>query len=49
MLALTHLTSADQWGATGDEVTEDHVGSPEREIEVTCQPRAVAALQMRLP
>jgi hypothetical protein len=49
MLALTQLTSEDQWGATGDEVTEDHVGSPEREMEVTCHPRAAAALQIRLP
>jgi len=49
MLALTQLTSEDQVGATGEEVTEDQVGSPEREMEVTCQPRAAAALQMRLP
>lgn len=49
MLALTQLTSDDQVGATGEEVTEDQAGSPEREMEVTCQPRAAAALQMRLP
>lgn len=28
---------------------EDHWGSPEREKEVTVQPRAVADLQIRLP
>jgi len=49
MLALTQLTSEDHVGATGEEVTADQVGSPEREMDVTCQPRAVAALQMRLP
>lgn len=49
MLALTQFTSDDQVGATGEDVTEDQVGSPEREIEVTCHPRAAAALQMRLP
>ena len=49
MLALTQLMSEDQVGATGEEVTEDQVGSPEREMDVTCQPRAAAALQMRLP
>jgi hypothetical protein len=49
MLALTQLMSVDQVGATGEEVTEDQVGSPERDMEVTCQPRAAAALQIRLP
>lgn len=49
MLALTQFTSEDQVGATGEEVTADQVGSPEREMDVTCQPRAAAALQIRLP
>lgn len=39
----------DQEGGVGEEVTADQVGSPEREIEVTVQPRAAATLQMREP
>lgn len=30
-------------------MTESHLGSPEREMEVTSQPRATANLQMREP
>lgn len=30
MSALCHLTSVDQVGGVGEEVIEDHVGSPER-------------------
>lgn len=33
----------------GEEETEDQVGSPEREIEVTVQPRDTADLQIRDP
>ena len=36
-------------GLVLEEDTEDQLGSPEREIEVTSQPRATANLQMREP
>lgn len=39
----------DQGGGVGEEVTADQVGSPEREMEVTVQPREMADLQMREP
>lgn len=39
----------DQSGGVGEEVTEDQVGGPEREMEVTVQPRETADLQMRVP
>lgn len=43
------MTEVDQGGGVGEAVMEDHWGSPEREKEVTVQPRAVADLQIRLP
>jgi hypothetical protein len=42
-------TDVDQSGALADDVTEDQLGTPERLMEVTAQPRWAAALQMRLP
>ena len=33
----------------GEEVTEDQIGAPEREIEVTAQPREMAEAQIREP
>jgi hypothetical protein len=49
MSAFAHLTEVDQGGAAGEDVTDDQTGSPEREIDVTSQPRATADLQMRDP
>ena len=49
MSAFSHVTEVDQGGGVGEAVMEDHWGSPEREKEVTVQPRAVADLQIRLP
>ena len=46
MSAFAQFTEEDHDGAVGEEETEDHVGSPERDMLVTCQPRATAALQM---
>jgi hypothetical protein len=36
-------------GGVGEEDMEDQWGVPEREMDVTVQPRWAAALQMRLP
>ena len=47
--AFCHETEVDQGGGVGEEVTADQVGSPEREMEVTVQPREMADLQMREP
>ncbi len=66
MSAFCQETEVDHGGGLGEEVTVDHLGSPERLearirldkcspvkgaylIEVTSQPRAQAALHMRLP
>ena len=49
MSAFCQETEVDQGGATLDDVTDDQAGSPEREKEVTSQPRPMATLQMRLP
>ena len=46
---FSHCTEEDQGGASAEEVTEDHVGAPEREPEVRCQEREVADLQIREP
>ena len=42
-------TDEDQGGASGEDVTESHEGSPERETEVTSQPRATADLHILEP
>lgn len=49
MFALFQLTFFDHSGAVCSEETEDHLGSPERLMEVTSQFRATAALQILLP
>lgn len=65
MSPLAHVTDVDQGGGAVSEVTDGHVGSPDRLkhgqynqshgwgklylIEVTSQPLATAALQMREP
>ena len=43
------MTEVDHGGGVGEEVTEDQLGAPEREKEVTSQPRETADLQMRVP
>ena len=47
--AFCHETDLDHGGASGEDVTEAQDGSPERDMDVTSQPRAAAALQMREP
>lgn len=66
MSAFCQETEVDHGGGLGEEVTVDHLGSPDRLeacirlyicstvegtylMEVTSQPRAQAALHMRLP
>ena len=49
MSAFCHLTDFDHGGASGDEVTADHVGSPERLIDVTSHPLPTATLHIRDP
>ena len=49
MSAFCHLTDVDQGGALDEEVTADHVGSPERDMDVTSQPRPTATLHIREP
>lgn len=49
MSAFSQTTDVDHGGGTEDDVTDDQVGSPEREIEVTSQPRPTATLHMRVP
>jgi hypothetical protein len=39
----------DQSGGVGEEVMESQLGTPEREMETTDQPRWEAALQILLP
>lgn len=43
------MTEVDHEGGVGEEVMEDQLGAPEREKEVTSQPRETADLQIRLP
>lgn len=47
--AFSHVTEVDHEGGVGEEVMEDQLGAPEREKEVTSQPRETADLQIRLP
>lgn len=49
MSAFRHLTEVAHGGASGEAVTADQLGSPEREIEVTSQPLPTATLHMRDP
>ena len=49
MSPFCHETDEAQDGRSGEDVTEDQDGSPERDIEVTFQERAVADLQIREP
>ena len=49
MLALRHVTLLDQAGAVVWEEMVGQFGSPEREMLVASQSRAMAALQMREP
>lgn len=49
MSAFCQSTEVDHAGAVGEEETADQVGSPEREIEVTDQPREVAMRQILDP
>lgn len=49
MSAFCHDTDVDHGGAVGEEDTEDQVGSPERLIDVTSQPRPTATLHIRDP
>ena len=49
MSPFSHWTDVDQGGGSGEEVTEDQEGAPERETEVTFQEREAADLQIREP
>ena len=49
MSAFCQLTDLDHGGASGDDVTADHVGSPERLIDVTSHPLPTATLHIRDP
>ena len=49
MSALCHVTDFDHAGALGEDVMDDQVGSPERLIDVTVQPRLTATLHIRDP
>lgn len=49
MSPLAHVTLDAHGGGSGEDVTEDQCGLPERETETTDQPRWAAARQMRLP
>ena len=49
MSAFCHDTDLDQGGGSGDDVTDDQLGSPERLIDVTSQPRATADLHILEP
>lgn len=48
-MALCQVTDEDQAGAVVWAETDGQCGSPEREMEVTSQLFATAALQMRVP
>lgn len=49
MSAFCQSTEVDHAGAMGEEETADQMGSPERDIEVTDQPREVAMRQILDP
>lgn len=49
MSAFCHDTDFAQWGAFGEDVMADQVGSPERLMEVTSQPLPTATLHIRDP
>ena len=49
MSAFCHSTDLDHGGASGEAVTDDQVGSPERLMDVTVQPRPTATLHIRDP
>lgn len=49
MSPLAQVTDDDQDGGSGEDETLDQCGVPERESEVTVQPRPTAARQMRDP
>jgi hypothetical protein len=49
MSPLAQITFLAHEGGSGEEVTDDQCGVPEREMEMTDQPRWAAARQMRLP
>ena len=49
MSPFCHDTSFDQAGGVGEDVMEGQWGVPEREIDVTVQPRWAAARHIRLP
>ena len=43
------MTEVDHGGALGEDVMADQIGSPERLMEVTSQPRPTATLHIRDP
>jgi hypothetical protein len=49
MSPLAQVTDVDQDGGSGEDDTLDQCGVPERESDVTVQPRPTAARQMRDP
>lgn len=49
MSAFAHETEVDHGGGSGEEDTDDQVGSPDRLMDVTSQPRPTATLQIREP
>ena len=49
MSAFCQSTDFDHGGASGEDVTADQDGSPERLMEVTVQPRPTATLHIRVP
>ena len=49
MSAFAHETEVDHGGGSGEDVTADQVGSPERLMDVTSQPRPTATLHIREP
>ena len=49
MSAFCHDTDVDHGGGSGEDVTDDQDGSPDRLIDVTSQPLATADLQILEP
>jgi hypothetical protein len=49
MSAFSQETDFDHGGGVGDDVTADHVGSPDLDIEITSKSRATAALHILDP
>ena len=49
MSPFCHETEEAHEGRSGEDVTDDQLGSPEREIDVTFQERATADLHIREP